>query len=812
MKRLFGILTALFLIATSFTLTTSATGGSSLSISGPSTLAPGETGTFTVSATLDDVAAIQATLNYDTGFFEYVSYADKDGDVTISDNNSTGTLQFEWDVTANASETIVLFTVNLTCKNGTSINTTGALSLSNIVAGRLTGAIPPSEAVSCTGGSLTVTCLEAITGVAITEIDTPVAGSTPDASAAVAATGVSATAAVTWTETASGNAVSGNFVYGVNYTATVVLTAGSSYKFVSGTTATVNTYEATSVIPSSDGSTLTVTYAFTSTGAEPISSVAVTGVVEPVAGNAPSTAGTTATTGATVSSVSWSPSVSTFVYGTSYTVTVVLNAASGYEFASSMTSIKINGNDATITANSGSSLTLTYQFTATAAVVSSVEVTGVVEPVAGNAPSTAGTTATTGATVSGVSWSPSASTFVYGTSYTVTVVLTAASGYKFTSSTTATVNTYAATSVTASGDGSTLTVTYTFASTGAEPIASVAISDITAPVADAIPDNSAAVTATGVSASAEVSWSPTDSPFAYNEAYTASVTLTADSGYKFTSSTTATVNTYGATSVTLNSNGTLTVTYEFGATGMEPPSITGNPQGVTVLAGGTIQPLSVTASANKGTLSYQWYSNSTDSNTNGVLITGAILSSYSPPTDTIGTTYYYCVVTNSDNAGLGSASATSASATAAVVVKRTSIETSVYTIDAANDVLKMVSLGTTADELKGKLLNDTADIKIFGGDTECTGSGVVATGMTVKYYVNGVIVDTLTISVLGDVSGDGIGDIDDILYQRAQIVGTYTMSVCELAAADINGDSVIDITDILYIRAHILGTYTITAQ
>ncbi len=60
---------------------------------------------------------------------------------------------------------------------------------------------------------------------------------------------------------------------------------------------------------------------------------------------------------------------------------------------------------------------------------------------------------------------------------------------------------------------------------------------------------------------------------------------------------------------------------------------------------GASTPLSVVASGTS--LSYQWYSNTIASNTGGTLISGAISASYTPPTQTAGTLYYYCVVTNS---------------------------------------------------------------------------------------------------------------------------------------------------------------------
>jgi hypothetical protein len=66
----------------------------------------------------------------------------------------------------------------------------------------------------------------------------------------------------------------------------------------------------------------------------------------------------------------------------------------------------------------------------------------------------------------------------------------------------------------------------------------------------------------------------------------------------------------------------------------------------TVCIGFPFNPITVTASGT-GTLTYQWYSNTSNSNSGGVAISGATSSSYTPPSSTAGTTYYY-VVAGSD--------------------------------------------------------------------------------------------------------------------------------------------------------------------
>ena len=94
-------------------------------------------------------------------------------------------------------------------------------------------------------------------------------------------------------------------------------------------------------------------------------------------------------------------------------------------------------------------------------------------------------------------------------------------------------------------------------------IPSVALT-VTAPKIGATPATTATTTTTGVVANPAVTWDPADSTFAKNQAYKASVTLSADSGYKFTDATTATINGKTAT-VTLNGDGTLKAEYTFDA-------------------------------------------------------------------------------------------------------------------------------------------------------------------------------------------------------------------------------------------------------
>ena len=68
---------------------------------------------------------------------------------------------------------------------------------------------------------------------------------------------------------------------------------------------------------------------------------------------------------------------------------------------------------------------------------------------------------------------------------------------------------------------------------------------------------------------------------------------------------------------------------------------------VTYTTGNTASELSITAKYNgsESGVTYQWYSNTTDDNTNGNKLEGKTSYSYTPSIQNAGTTYYYCVAT-----------------------------------------------------------------------------------------------------------------------------------------------------------------------
>ena len=130
-------------------------------------------------------------------------------------------------------------------------------------------------------------------------------------------------------------------------------------------------------------------------------------------------------------------------------------------------------------------------------------------------------------------------------------------------------------------------------------ITSVAITDIDIPAANTALDTSASCTTTGVSSTTpQITWTPNDTTAGYNTSYTASITLTADTDYEFTDSTTATVLGNSATSVTKNADGTLTVTYAFPATAKDKLTSITAPQAITVANGTAYDAMNLPATVN----------------------------------------------------------------------------------------------------------------------------------------------------------------------------------------------------------------------
>ncbi|MBP1994049.1 DUF4838 domain-containing protein [Paenibacillus eucommiae] len=195
----------------------------------------------------------------------------------------------------------------------------------------------------------------------------------------------------------------------------------------------------------------------------------------------------------------------------------------------------------------------------------------------------------------------------------------------------------------------------------------------------------------------------------------------------------------------------------------ETPAITTQPQDRTVNNGASVT-LTVNASVSQGTLSYQWYSNSSNSTDGGTAIDGAIQASYQVPTASSGVKYYYVILTNTDDSATGNTTATAVSSIAKVTInavsgsgnttttEQTKPETSNNEIEiSVNGKSERLGTATTAnqngqtvitvvvdqDKLESKLASEDQQIKVTIPVQANAGAVIVKlNGKSIKHLEN----------------------------------------------------------------------------
>lgn len=171
------------------------------------------------------------------------------------------------------------------------------------------------------------------------------------------------------------------------------------------------------------------------------------------------------------------------------------------------------------------------------------------------------------------------------------------------------------------------------------------------------------------------------------------------------------------------------------------PSITEHPASETYAQNASALDLFVAVnSTDGGTLSYQWYSNTTDSTVGGTLVADSTYNWYTPPTATVGTTYYYCVVTNTNDKATVNQTATATSNIAAITVNAL-CGTVTGTMDIGGETVS--DLRTNAGDISAKGWAWNAATATLTVNSSYTGSPIA---------VNCQFTDTVNLIYTGDVS------------------------------------------------------------
>ena len=122
-----------------------------------------------------------------------------------------------------------------------------------------------------------------------------------------------------------------------------------------------------------------------------------------------------------------------------------------------------------------------------------------------------------------------------------------------------------------------------------------------------------------------------------------------------------------------------------------------------------------------------------------------------------------------------------------------------------NDYMSGITKGTTASNLNDIIKKEEPDVKITIVDKDNKDvSGTLKTG-DVIVIESKVDKKTYTISIKGDVSGDGKITIYDLLLTQKHILNKQSLNGAYNYAADVNNDGKITIYDLLLIQKYILG-------
>jgi hypothetical protein len=103
------------------------------------------------------------------------------------------------------------------------------------------------------------------------------------------------------------------------------------------------------------------------------------------------------------------------------------------------------------------------------------------------------------------------------------------------------------------------------------------------------------------------------------------------------------------------------------------------------------------------------------------------------------------------------------------------------------------------------LANET--VKAFDSDnTEIIDTeSMIGTGATMKIFSESVLVDTYSVVIYGDASGDGDIGIDDLASVKQHVLNSALLSGAYQKAGDINKNGTITISDLLSVKMHLIG-------
>jgi gliding motility-associated-like protein len=205
------------------------------------------------------------------------------------------------------------------------------------------------------------------------------------------------------------------------------------------------------------------------------------------------------------------------------------------------------------------------------------------------------------------------------------------------------------------------------------------------------------------------------------------------------------------------------------------PTIVTQPVDSEVCLDGVANQLTIVTQNGVGTPTYQWYTNTTNSNSGGTPIAGATNSTYDPPTNTVGEIFYYVTI-----AFEGGCDLISSDVASVMVVQEP--------VAVANNPLQIVCLDGTPDDfqitLTGGLGNPS--YQWYSNTTNSNTGGTLIVGATASTYNPGVLTTISSNYYYVEVTLDGVGcdtTISDVF--SVEVVSDPVIDTQAIAAQEV---------------------------
>ena len=127
------------------------------------------------------------------------------------------------------------------------------------------------------------------------------------------------------------------------------------------------------------------------------------------------------------------------------------------------------------------------------------------------------------------------------------------------------------------------------------------------------------------------------------------------------------------------------------------------------------------------------------------------------------------------------------------------------------DLLTNIPFYTTVEELLTRFDNQALEVLDKKGNA-VSGSTMVGTGVSLNLYSDDLLVDSVTVMILGDVDGNGGVDVTDYMRVKAAILGELQLDPLDRIAADVDLNGAVNSTDYMRLKAHFLGTFDLIQQ